>query len=84
MELMYDALRVCYYRDKQSINKFQLAKVGKGVRGGRGGGGTLPRWPYSCSAPVKAGVCYYRDKQSINMFQLAEVGGYKTKMGGPD
>jgi hypothetical protein len=26
-ELMYDALRVCYYRDKQSINKFQLAKV---------------------------------------------------------
>jgi 20S proteasome subunit beta 7 len=27
-ELMYDALRVCYYRDKQSINKFQLAKVG--------------------------------------------------------
>jgi 20S proteasome subunit beta 7 len=28
VELMYDALRVCYYRDKQSINKFQLAKVG--------------------------------------------------------
>lgn len=29
VELMYDALRVCYYRDKQSINKFQLAKVGE-------------------------------------------------------
>jgi 20S proteasome subunit beta 7 len=28
-QLMYDALRVCYYRDKQSINKFQLAKVTK-------------------------------------------------------
>eukprot|EP00879_Flechtneria_rotunda_P001826 GHRR01001992.1.p1 GENE.GHRR01001992.1~~GHRR01001992.1.p1 ORF type:complete len:297 (+),score=77.56 GHRR01001992.1:233-1123(+) len=27
VELMHEALRVCYYRDKQSINKFQLAKV---------------------------------------------------------
>jgi 20S proteasome subunit beta 7 len=26
-ELMHEALRVCYYRDKVSINKFQLAKV---------------------------------------------------------
>lgn len=25
--LLHDALRVCYYRDKQSINKFTLAKV---------------------------------------------------------
>mmetsp|Transcript_32829 Transcript_32829/g.72515 ORF Transcript_32829/g.72515 Transcript_32829/m.72515 type:complete len:292 (+) Transcript_32829:183-1058(+) len=32
LELMYDALKVCYYRDKQSINKFQVAKVtGSGV-----------------------------------------------------
>lgn len=34
VELMYDALRVCYYRDKQSINKFTLAKVG--AAGGHG------------------------------------------------
>eukprot|EP00878_Enallax_costatus_P001192 GHUV01001334.1.p1 GENE.GHUV01001334.1~~GHUV01001334.1.p1 ORF type:complete len:295 (+),score=67.89 GHUV01001334.1:220-1104(+) len=27
VELMHEALRVCYYRDKQSMNKFQLAKV---------------------------------------------------------
>jgi 20S proteasome subunit beta 7 len=27
VELMHDALRVCYYRDKQSMNKFTLAKV---------------------------------------------------------
>jgi len=27
--LLEDALRVCYYRDKQSINKFQMAKVTK-------------------------------------------------------
>jgi 20S proteasome subunit beta 7 len=27
VELMKDCLRVCYYRDKQSINKFQMAKV---------------------------------------------------------
>ncbi|KAG2492385.1 hypothetical protein HYH03_009333 [Edaphochlamys debaryana] len=27
LQLMYDALKVCYYRDKQSINKFQIAKV---------------------------------------------------------
>lgn len=26
-ELMHKALKVCYYRDKQSINKFQLATV---------------------------------------------------------
>jgi len=26
-ELLEDALRVCYYRDKNSINKFQLAKI---------------------------------------------------------
>jgi 20S proteasome subunit beta 7 len=25
--LLEDALRVCYYRDKQSINKFQLANI---------------------------------------------------------
>jgi len=25
--LIHDALKVCYYRDKQSINKFQIAKV---------------------------------------------------------
>lgn len=25
--LLHDCLRVCYYRDKQSINKFQIAKV---------------------------------------------------------
>lgn len=28
-ELLHDALKVCYYRDKQSINKFQVAKVTK-------------------------------------------------------
>lgn len=27
--MIHDALRVCYYRDKQSINKFQLAKITK-------------------------------------------------------
>ena len=27
--LMHDCLRVCYYRDKNSINKFQLTKVTK-------------------------------------------------------
>lgn len=27
--LLHDCLRVCYYRDKQSINKFQIAKVTK-------------------------------------------------------
>jgi 20S proteasome subunit beta 7 len=27
--LLHDCLRVCYYRDKNSINKFQLAKVTK-------------------------------------------------------
>ncbi|DBB18528.1 hypothetical protein WJX82_008712 [Trebouxia sp. C0006] len=27
MELMREALKVCYYRDKNSINKFQIAKV---------------------------------------------------------
>jgi len=27
---MQEALRVCYYRDKQSINKFQLAKITTG------------------------------------------------------
>ncbi|KAK9823028.1 hypothetical protein WJX81_000462 [Elliptochloris bilobata] len=26
-ELLHDALRVCYYRDKQTTNKFQIAKV---------------------------------------------------------
>lgn len=30
VELMQEALRVCYYRDKQSINKFQLAKITTG------------------------------------------------------
>jgi 20S proteasome alpha/beta subunit len=39
VELMYDALRVCYYRDKQSINKFQLAKVRVGCGCERGGEG---------------------------------------------
>lgn len=29
LKLMYDALRVCYYRDKVSMNKFQVAKVTK-------------------------------------------------------
>ncbi|PNH10226.1 Proteasome subunit beta type-4 [Tetrabaena socialis] len=29
LALMYDALKVCYYRDKVSINKFQIAKVTK-------------------------------------------------------
>lgn len=28
--LLRDALRVCYYRDKQSINKFQVAKATPG------------------------------------------------------
>lgn len=28
-DLLKKALRVCYYRDKQSINKFVLAKVTK-------------------------------------------------------
>eukprot|EP00877_Chromochloris_zofingiensis_P009749 jgi/Chrzof1/5027/Cz15g09020.t1 len=27
VELLHEALKVCYYRDKQSINKFQIAKV---------------------------------------------------------
>ncbi|KAG2447740.1 hypothetical protein HYH02_007200 [Chlamydomonas schloesseri] len=27
LNLLYDAMRVCYYRDKVSINKFQVAKV---------------------------------------------------------
>lgn len=27
LALLYDGLKVCYYRDKQSINKFQVAKV---------------------------------------------------------
>merc|ERR1711924_478697 len=27
VKLMEDALRVCYYRDKNSINKFQIGKV---------------------------------------------------------
>jgi 20S proteasome subunit beta 7 len=26
-KLLCDALRVCYYRDKQSINKFQIGKA---------------------------------------------------------
>lgn len=29
MALLHDALKVCYYRDKQSMNKFQIAKVTK-------------------------------------------------------
>ena len=28
--LLKDSLRVCYYRDKQSINKFQIAKATAG------------------------------------------------------
>lgn len=28
-KMLHDALKVCYYRDKQSINKFKLAKVTK-------------------------------------------------------
>jgi len=28
-QMLHDALKVCYYRDKQSINKFQVAKVTK-------------------------------------------------------
>lgn len=79
VELMYDALRVCYYRDKQSINKFQLAKVRIQQPGYMpvplaervcvwGGG---PRGRGSGSWNV--GVCYYRDKQSIYTFQLAKV-----------
>ncbi len=27
VQLLHDALRVCFYRDKQSINKFTLGKV---------------------------------------------------------
>jgi len=27
--LLRDSLRVCYYRDKQSINKFQIGKATK-------------------------------------------------------
>jgi 20S proteasome subunit beta 7 len=30
--LLKEALTVCYYRDKQSINKFQVAQVGPGGR----------------------------------------------------
>jgi 20S proteasome subunit beta 7 len=41
--LLHDGLRVCYYRDKQSMNKFQIAKACFG-----GGGG-----PCSCSAPSR-------------------------------
>lgn len=33
--LLKEALTVCYYRDKQSINKFHIAKV---TSGGDGGG----------------------------------------------
>ncbi len=29
MFVLPQCLRVCYYRDKQSINKFQIAKVDK-------------------------------------------------------
>ncbi len=29
VELMHKALKVCYYRDKQSINKFQMARITK-------------------------------------------------------
>jgi hypothetical protein len=42
-ELMHEALKVCYYRDKNSINKFQLAKVGP-VGGPVGAGGQRPPW----------------------------------------
>jgi 20S proteasome alpha/beta subunit len=42
VKLMHDALRVCYYRDKQSMNKFQIGKVrvqgGVRVLGWRGCG----------------------------------------------
>jgi len=27
LALLHEALRVCYYRDKQSINKFTVSKV---------------------------------------------------------
>ena len=37
--LLKEALTVCYYRDKQSINKFQIAKVTAGAGGGGGGAG---------------------------------------------
>ncbi len=30
LTLLHDSLRVCYYRDKQSINKYTVAKVGGG------------------------------------------------------
>lgn len=51
-ELMHTALRVCYYRDKNSINKFNLAKVRLCVNhapppfppAGRAGRLTSPRW----------------------------------------
>ena len=33
--LLKEALTVCYYRDKQSINKFQIAKVKAGGAGGK-------------------------------------------------
>eukprot|EP00889_Picochlorum_renovo_P005408 jgi/Picre1/32438/NNA_007784.t1 len=29
MELLHDCLRVCYYRDKVSVNKFQISKITK-------------------------------------------------------
>jgi len=34
--LLKEALAVCFYRDKQSINKFQIAKVTAGGEGGKG------------------------------------------------
>ena len=37
--LMREALAVCYYRDKQSINKFQIAVVSTATAAGGGGGG---------------------------------------------
>lgn len=33
LALLHDALRVCYYRDKQSINKFTVSKVCGGQEG---------------------------------------------------
>jgi 20S proteasome subunit beta 7 len=36
-KLIKDALRVCYYRDKQSMNKFTIGKVARVVGGGEEG-----------------------------------------------
>jgi 20S proteasome subunit beta 7 len=49
--LLKEALAVCYYRDKQSINKFQIAKVTAGECEGGGEGGARARVTVSVSEP---------------------------------